>query len=149
MRTLVKTTSDSKDFLSLIRFLDENLKILDGDDHAFYAQFNGVDQIKHVVVCYEDEIPVGCGAFKKYDTASVEIKRMFVQPDYRSKGIASAILSELEVWAKTLGFNESILETGSMQNEAIHLYKKIGYKVISNYEPYIGVANSICFRKSL
>ena len=149
MRTLVQTNSESNDFLYLIRFLDENLKILDGDDHAFYNQFNGVDQIKHVMVCYENEIPVGCGAFKKYDAATNEIKRMFVQPDYRGKGIASRILTELEVWAKSIGFNESILETGSMQTEAIHLYKKMGYKVISNYEPYVGVANSICFRKTL
>jgi len=149
MRTLIKTTADSKDFLYLIRFLDENLKILDGDDHAFYAQFNGVDQIKNVVVCYENEIPVGCGAFKNYNDSTVEIKRMFVQPDYRGKGIASEIVNELETWAKSLDFKESILETGSMQTEAIHLYKKMGYEVISNYEPYIGVANSICFRKSL
>ena len=126
MRTLVKTTSDSKDFLSLIRFLDENLKILDGDDHAFYAQFNGVDQIKHVVVCYEDEIPVGCGAFKKYDTASVEIKRMFVQPDYRSKGIGKLVMQEIIALAKQQQRKELIL---SSQVYATQFYSGLGFAV--------------------
>jgi GNAT superfamily N-acetyltransferase len=149
MFTLQRTTSESLDFQYLIRFLDENLKSNDGDDHPFYAQFNGIDQIRNVVVCYADEIPIGCGAFKEYNTNTVEIKRMFVQPNYRGKGVASSILSELELWAKAIGYSESILETGIKQVEAVLLYSRKGYTIIPNYEPYTSVENSICFKKSI
>ena len=92
---------------------------------------------------------MACGAFKEFNEDSVEIKRMFVQPDFRGKGIASKALKVLEDWAKELNYSYAVLETGLRQPEAIALYKKNNYTVIDNYAPYEYMDNSVCFRKAL
>ncbi|UKT63506.1 GNAT family N-acetyltransferase [Pedobacter mucosus] len=147
--TLIKTDSGNSDFRQLITLLDEDLAIKDGKDHAFYAQFNKVDAINEVVVAYQNNIAIGCGAFKSLSKQTAEVKRMFVHPDYRKKGIASKILTALESWAASLGFFNIVLETGKKQFEAIALYQKVGYQITANYGQYIGVENSVCMAKSL
>lgn len=149
MELLKRTTSTDKDFQALVVLLDEDLAQRDGEDNAFYAQFNGIIQLKHCVVYYLDDIPVACGAFKAFDETTIEVKRMFVLPGHRGKSIASKILNELEVWAKELSYSSSVLETGLRQPEAIALYKKNKYTIISNYPPYEYVENSVCFKKLL
>src|SRR3954464_8084420 len=99
MHKLKRTSSDDSDFRNLVRLLDAELAIRDGSEHTFYAQFNKLDAIKHAVVYYNDDVVVGCGAFKEYDKSTVEIKRMFVHPDFRGKGIGAVVLTELEHWA--------------------------------------------------
>lgn len=149
MELLKRTTSTDKDFKALVVLLDEDLAQRDGEDNAFYAQFNGIIQLKHCVVYYLDDIPVACGAFKPFDETTIEVKRMFVLPGHRGKSIAFKILNELEVWAKELSYSSSVLETGLRQPEAIALYKKNRYTIISNYPPYEYVENSVCFKKLL
>ena len=149
MITLKRTNSDDADFQSLVRELDKELAIRDGAEHAYYAQFNKIDTIKHVVVAYENENAVGCGAIKSFDENSMEVKRMFVPEDERSKGIATIVLKELETWAKELGFLKCVLETGLKQPEAIRLYEKNGYAKIPNYGQYAGMDNSVCFEKKI
>lgn len=149
MIRLVRTHSDNNDFINLVRYLDAYLKITDGDDHSFYNQYNGIESLKNVVVAYINKKAVGCGAFKKYDENSVEIKRMFTITEARGKGVASQILQELENWSKELGFKSCILETGKRQIEAVQFYKKNDYTIIPNYGPYKNMDNSICFKKVL
>jgi putative acetyltransferase len=146
---LVRSTSNNKDFEDLVIQLDAYLKILDGDDHAFYAQFNKTSMLKNALICYENDVAVAIGAYKEYDDETAEIKRMFTLPEYRGKGIAKAILNELENWAKEEKYTTAILETGFMQTDAIALYKKLGYTITENYGQYIGVENSICMKKIL
>lgn len=147
--TIKRTTSDNPDFNRLVPYLDKYLAVLDGDDHAFYAQFNKSSLLKNAVVCYENDIPVGIGAYKEYDAETVEIKRMYTSTEYRGKGIAKAILNELEAWAQEENYNTAILETGHLQKDAIGLYQKLGYKVIDNFGQYAGVENSVCMKKSI
>lgn len=149
MIKLVRTDSDNADFRRLVSRLDEYLREKDGADHAFYNQFNSIDHIRNVVIAYEEGQATGCGAFKRYDEQSAEIKRMFVDPDFRGRGIAGLILAELERWARELNFTRSILETGLRQTEAVKLYQKENYRVIPNYGQYIGVENSVCMEKEL
>jgi GNAT superfamily N-acetyltransferase len=149
MIKIIRTNSDSHDFKELVKLLDADLAKRDGADHTFYAQFNKIDKIRHVVVAYENENPLGCGAIKEYGAHTMEIKRMYVAPESRNKGIASRILSELEAWARELSYTTCILETGKKQPEAIALYKKSGYQSIPNYGQYAGVDNSLCFEKRL
>ena len=144
---IVRTTSENEDFRTLVRALDEELAIRDGDEHSFYAQFNKLDAIKHAVVAYLDGCPVGCGALRPFDDEAVEIKRMFVPLEHRGRGIAKDILNELESWAIELSFKRCVLETGHNQPEAIALYTKSGYARIPNYGHYQGVYNSVCFEK--
>jgi len=149
MQTLKRTTSEDGDYQNLVTLLDAELKIRDGDEHSFFAQYNKSDMIKHVVVCYDNETAVGCGAFKYYESGIVEIKRMFVLNQMRGKGIAKKILTELEQWAKELNYNQTILETGIRQPEAIALYKRAGYSLIPNYGQYENVASSVCMKKEI
>lgn len=149
MITLHRTTSENPDFIGLVQLLDADLTRRDGADNAYYAQFNKIDKLKQVVVAYENDHAVGCGAFKEFAPRIFEVKRMYTCPESRGKGIAGQILGELEQWAAEFKGNSCILETGKRQPEAIALYKKYGYQIIPNYGPYIGVDNSVCFEKIL
>ena len=149
MTIMVRTNSDNTDFRKLVALLDADLAIRDGAEHSFYAQFNKVDAIRHVVVAYENDTAVGCGAFKEYEVATAEIKRMFVREDVRGRGIAGEVLAELETWAKELNYSQCILETGVKQPEAIRLYQKSGYEKMTSYGQYLNVANSVCMRKTI
>lgn len=150
MISLKRTDSNDTDFIELVKQLDKYLSITDGDEHSFYDQFNKIDSIKHVIVAYENEKAVGCGAIKEFQTSSImEVKRMYVLPNCRGKGIATQILFALEAWAKEMQYNACILETGKRQYEAIQLYQKNGYQIIPNYGQYIGIENSVCFEKTL
>ena len=127
---------------------DEFLIDIDGEEKDFFAQFNQI-YIDNAIVYYENDNAVGCGAFKKADSQVAEIKRMFVTIEHRGKGIAFQILSELEVWARELNHSSCILETSFKLEQAIALYKKSGYKIIPNYDPYVGVISSVCMKKVL
>jgi putative acetyltransferase len=149
MYKIKRTDSDNSDFQKLVTALDKDLAIRDGEDHAFFAQFNKIAAIKHVVVAYEEGAAVGCGAIKEYEENVMEVKRMFVPLEKRGKGIASIVLGELENWAKELGYQKCILETGKKQPEAIRLYQKNNYATIKNYGQYADVESSVCFEKLL
>ena len=148
MKTL-RTTSKNPDFQKLVKQLDDYLAVMDGDEHAFYHQYNKIDMLKHCVVIFDNDEAVACGAIKAFDEKSMEVKRMFTLPEKRGKGLASKILNELETWAKELGYEKPVLETGKRQTEAVALYNKSGYKVIPNYGQYVGIENSVCFEKEL
>lgn len=149
MIKLVRTNSDDKDFIALVEKLDLLLAELDGEEHAFYNSLNTIDRIKHVVVVYEDDKPVACGAIREFLPDTMEVKRMYTIPEYRGKGIASLVLSELEKWAAELSYKKCVLETGKRQPDAIGLYKNRGYKIIPNYGKYLNIENSVCFEKTL
>ena len=125
MTHFIRTDSDNIHFQNLVILLDADLKEKDGDEHAFYAQFNKIASIRNAIVCYMNDKAIGCGAFREYDELKVEIKRMFVLPEYRGHGIALKILNELELWAAELGYREYVLETGKKQPEAIRLYQNV------------------------
>jgi GNAT superfamily N-acetyltransferase len=145
---IIRTDSDNPDLMQLIPLLDKELEDADGvEDHPFFAQFNKMDTIKHVLLAYEGEKPVGCGAVKEYKGDTAEIKRMFVRPEFRSQGIADKLLKELETWAQELGYRAFVLETGKTQKAAIRLYEKNGYEQIPNYGQYAGVEKSYCMSK--
>jgi len=149
MLQLIRSSSENADFRALVALLDQHLRVLDGDDHAFYAQFNKLDNIKHAVVAYADGQPVGCGTFKEYEPGTVEIKRMFVRPERRGQGIVQAVLRELEQWAQQVSYTTCVLETGKRQPEAIRLYEKSGYAHIPNFGQYADDDNSVCLQKNI
>ena len=149
MINFIRTNSENKYFQELVRELDADLRIRDGEDHSFYSQFNKIDKIRHAIVAFDNEVPIGCGAIKELSNNSMEVKRMYVPPGKRGMGIATAILKELENWASELKYTKCLLETGKKQPEAIELYKKNGYRIIPNYGQYEHVENSVCFEKIL
>lgn len=146
---LHRTTSEHPDFLRMVQALDADLMIRNGETQNLYHQYNKIDHINHAIVVYADNQPVGCGCFKRFDDQTVEMKRMFIQPQMRGKHLAATLLQELEQWAMEDGFTKAVLETGIRQVEAIRLYHVAGYSLIENYGPYIGMGDSICYRKEL
>ena len=149
MIKIIRTNSEHPDFIELVRALDLDLAERDGREHAFYAQFNKISQIKFVVMAYDDELPVGCGAIKEYAPDTMEVKRMYTAPTHRGQGIAGRVLRELEDWAAEMSYSKCVLETGKKQPEAIALYQKNGYELIPNYGQYVAVKKSVCFQKKL
>ena len=146
---ILRTDATNQDFVTLVKQLDSYLTLVDGDDHEFYHQFNGIETLNNVILVYINQKAVGCGAFKPLHIDAVEIKRMFTLPEMRGAGIASKVLGELELWGKELGYNYSVLETGKCMQDAVRFYTKKGYKIIPNYGQYKEIENSICFRKKL
>ena len=149
MINLLRTNSDNKDFIALVKLLDAQLAELDGDEHAFYAQLNKTHSLNHVIVAYENDKPIACGALREYSPSTMEVKRMYTLPASRGKGIATKILTELENWASELTYQKCILETGKRQPDAIRLYQKNGYKIIPSYGKYLVMENSVCFEKAI
>ena len=146
MIQLYRTNSNNKDFQKLTSLFDAFLVEIDGDEKDFFAQYNQI-YIENVLVYYENGIALGCGAFKELEPSIAEIKRMFVVPEGRGKGIATTILNELESWTKDLNYTSCQLETSQKLKKAIALYKKFGYKIIPNYGQYEGVESSMCMKK--
>ena len=145
----MRVTSEHAAFQILAGELELDLKIRDGNEHLFYADLNKIDTMKYAVVAYEQDEPIGCGSFKEHAADTMEIKRMYVRPANRGKGVASEILAELEKWCNELGTQTCVLETGKNQPEAIEFYKKNRYEIIPNFGRYIDSKNSVCFKKIL
>jgi GNAT superfamily N-acetyltransferase len=144
-----RTHSGNKDFRELIHCLDAYLDEMDKEQHCNCEQYNQLDDIKYVIVAYNENNAVGCGAIREYAPDTMEIKRMYVSKNMRRKGIASEILKELENWTNELGCHKCILETGKKMPDAIQLYGKNGYSRIPNYGQYECIDGSLCFEKKL
>ncbi|PKP10058.1 MAG: GNAT family N-acetyltransferase [Bacteroidetes bacterium HGW-Bacteroidetes-4] len=141
-----RTNSSDPHFQELIRQLDADLTITNGEAQAKFAEFNRVDKVNWVIIAYHKHQPIGCGGFK-INGNRAEIKRMFVNKNYRGQKIGEQILKELESWARQEGIRGTLLETGTNQYEAQNLYKKLGYTIIPNYGPYLNFSDSICMAK--
>jgi hypothetical protein len=148
-QTIKRTTSNDKDFQWLIQQLDKELWDELNEDQATYDQYNKVPDINTAVVVYVNSQPAASGCFKKYNTDTVELKRMFVTKEYRGKGVSKIILHELENWAMEQGFKFALLETSIHFIPAKNLYKKAGYKIIPNYDQYKELEESVCMKKDL
>ena len=149
MLSITRCTGQDADFRALVAALDEELNERYGAQMNFFGQHNKSGDVQHAVVVSLDGIPAGCGCFKPFSNDSVEMKRIFVHKAFRGQRLARAVLAELEAWARETGFSFAVLETGILQPEAIRLYEAAGYQRTANYEPYIGVKESVCFRKTL
>lgn len=120
-----------------------------GELQLQYNPHNKLVELDTALLGYVDGKPAACGCFKVVDERTVEIKRMYVDREYRGKSYSVALLQSLEAWAAELGYSRAILETGNKQPKAIGLYKKCGYSIIENYGPYVNMESSVCMEKIL
>lgn len=103
------------------------------------------------LVAWLDGEPVGCGGWRTWhgDQQVAEIKRMYVAPEARNRGVAMALLRALEDGARAAGRKRIVLETGHMQPEAIALYQKVGYQRIEDFGFYKGYEGVRSFGRDL
>jgi len=150
MITISYTDGKNMDFIALCKQLDTNLnQIIGAGRQEIYDQYNLLHDIKDVWIAYENNTSVGCAAFKHYDANTVEVKRVFVRPEHRKKGISRMLMACLEKRAQEMGYTLLILETGRSLKEAINLYQSSGFTVIENYGQYKDLPESVCMQKKL
>jgi GNAT superfamily N-acetyltransferase len=101
------------------------------------------------LVVRDGERAVACGGIARFDDVRAELKRMYVVPDRRGRGLGRRLLAELESEARRLGYRGLVLETGDRQQEAVGLYESFGYERMPCYPPYDSRALSLCFEKRL
>ena len=111
-----------------------------------YAQFNMLDKINEAIVVYRDDKLIGAGAIRYYDDKTAELKRVFVVPDEQGNGVGTLLVGKLIEWARELGDEKMILETGELLAESCHVYKKLGFVKIPNYGAYADMPESLCMR---
>ena len=138
------------DFAGLVRRLDAYLAVTDGDEHAFYDQFNDAGSLDAAVLLRLGGVAIACGGYRVRSADTVEVKRMYVREGYRRCGAAAEVLAALERDAREAGYRRAVLETGLRQRAAVRFYEARGYRRLArNYPPYEGMANSVCYEKSL
>ena len=101
------------------------------------------------LVGWEDGEAVACGGIARYDDATAEIRRMYVVPDARGRGLSRRVLEALEDEARALGYSLVRLETGNLQAAAVGLYISAGFGPIPRYGPFVDDPRSVCFEKRL
>ncbi|MCR5596684.1 MAG: GNAT family N-acetyltransferase [Lachnospiraceae bacterium] len=114
-----------------------------------FVPYNISESITDVVITYIDDKAVACGGLKKYSDTDMEIKRVWVEPDFREKHIATEIMNLLEKRASEMGYKRTILQTREIMTEAVSLYRKRGYVKIKNYPPYDKLDGAVCYAKKL
>lgn len=147
----LETDGTHSDFVGLCRELDDFLNDIVGGEkqRVQYTPLNALTDIHDVVVAYVDGRPIGCGGFKRFTTDAAEVKRVFVEKEYRGRGISRMIMERLEEKAREKGYARLILETGEPLAAAMHLYTNMGFVRIPNYGPYQDMHASICMEKIL
>lgn len=145
------TNGEDQDFCMLCCLLDDSLNEAVGGEaqRSEYDQYNKRDHIHDVFVIYDNELPIGCAAFKNYEDGIAEVKRVFVRKEYRGQGLSKLLMEQVEKSAKEQGYKTLILETGKPLTQAIGLYTSIGYHVIDNYGQYKNMPLSVCMSKNI
>lgn len=100
------------------------------------------------LVAYVDGSPAACGGWRAHET-DVELKRMYVTPAFRGRGLARAVLKALEETAAKAGYRRVILETGSKQPEAIALYESSGYERVPSFGYYKDAPGAVHLGKAV
>lgn len=140
---------DSRDFRALAAKLDAYYFELVGDIQNRYAEPNRPENMTALAVAYEKDMPIGCGAWKRIDAVTAELKRLYVLPQFRRCGVARSLIAALEADAVAAGIRRMILETAVDTTDSHRLYLSAGYAVTDYYGSPAGEANCLCFCKEL
>lgn len=148
-----RSTLADPDAIRLITALNTELKAVFPEPGATHFSLDAA-QVSigdgAFVIAYLDGAAVGCGAVRKIDPATAELKRMYVDPKARGRGVGKALVAALESEARTLGVTTVVLETGTRLRAAIGLYEAMGYKRIPLFGEYLSSPDtSLCFGTSL
>jgi putative acetyltransferase len=143
---------DSDDARQLIAALDASLTETYLPGQRFGANLKAADLEAGrgtFLVARDSDRAIGCGALRLLDANTAEVKRMYVEPGHRGRGVGKAVLAALEAGARQLGARRLVLETGIYQKTAIALYRHAGFTPIDCWGEYASSATSLCFEKAL
>ena len=138
---------DSEDFRTLAEELDAYYFSLVGDVQNRYADVNRPENMQALAVVYLEGTPIACGAWKRVDEKTAEIKRIYVRPQHRRRHIASRLIPALEDHAADEGIHQFVLETARTTDASHQLYLALGYRIIEYYGSPAGAENCLCFFK--
>lgn len=132
----------------LLKELSDRLdKITGNSGEASFNKNDISDEKSTFVIAEADNEPIGCGAIRKIDKFTAEVKRMYARK--RGYGAGTCILNFLEKKAKEFGYSSLICETRKINKDAVAFYLKNGFHVIENYGKYVGRDDAICFEKKI
>ena len=145
------TDGNNKEFQSFYQKTEEYYsKIVGGlENSKGCVPYNLSDKIEVVLLAYDGNNAVACAGLKRYSDTDVEIKRVWVEPEYRGKHIARDMMGKIEDKAREFGYKRTILQTREIMKDAVGLYERIGYSRIENYPPYDTLLGAICMAKEL
>ena len=145
------TDGSNKDFICFYTRTEEYYSSLVGglQNRKAFVPYNDSESITDVLIAYIDKVPVGCAGLRKHSKTEAELKRVWVEPEYRSQHIATEMISQIEEKARKQGFKTIVLQTREKMSNAVKLYCKQGYKQIDNYPPYDELDGAICLSKEL
>ena len=145
------TDGNNSDFQMFYQKTEEYYsKIVGGlDKRKAFVPYNASTAIDHVIIVYDGKTAIACAGLKHYSEADAEIKRVWVEPEYRGKHIAQDMMKQLEDKARNEGYKRLILQTRELMTDAVGLYEKMGYTRIDNYPPYDTMAGAVCYAKEL
>ncbi len=143
---------DSADARRLVAALDAGLAELYAPEQRFGPNLKAQhleDGGGTFLVARDGGRAVGCGGIRLLDATTAEVKRMYVEPEYRGKGVGRAVLAGLEGAATQLGARRLVLETGIHQGAAIALYLQAGFTQTDCWGEYTTSPTSVCYEKNL
>ena len=145
------TDGNDQDFLRFYLKTEEYYSRIVGGkkNRTGFIPYNLSESISDVLIVYSDGKAVGCAGLKRYSDQDVEIKRVWVEPDWRGKHIATQLMDQIEDKARQMGYKRAILQTRPIMHGAVGLYEKRGYVSISNYPPYDKLEGAICMALDL
>lgn len=147
----VWTDGNNRDFQRFYLSTEEYYSTLVGgvQNRAGFIPYNISQSIGIVLVAYIGDTAVGCAGLKSYSAADAEIKRVWVEPEYRRRHTAEEMMKLIEYKARQLGYHRTILQTREIMQEAVSLYEKLGYHRTENYPPYDKLDGAVCYAKNL
>ena len=145
------TDGNDKDFQRFYLKTEEYYSQIVGGkkNRTGFIPYNLSESISDVLIAYADCKAVGCAGLKRYSDQDVEIKRVWVEPEWRGKHIATALMDQIEDKARQMGFKRAILQTRPIMPDAVGLYESRGYVLVENYPPYDKLDGAICMALDL
>jgi len=125
----------------LFSFFD---KVVASGHKEEYEKYNRFEELKYALVAYDGDRPVGCGCFSEFDSDSLEGKHFYVRPEYRGTVVTEKILDKATEMLKRMGYRRMVCASGPILKEAMALYRRLGYREIEPYGPFVGMEGCIC-----
>lgn len=146
---LVLTSKDDADFLRLTNQLMCGYVTLYGNEALDFCPAKALDEVVCAIVARCSGNPAASGAFRRFNGTTAELMRIYVLPEYRRQGLGEQIVSALEDEALRCGFSRMVLVTGDDMQDALSLYKRLGYTHMESYGPHKDDPICVCMEKQL